>query len=135
MLTMSAKAHAGLLRTILMQCGAGRTNGSKGLISLYDGTRPASPNDVVRDSPLATVPIKKDSIVVDDDGGSADCLCNEGVIHRAGTALWARVTNDGQAVLDLDVGRRGSTADITLSNVQLVNGAIHLNRLSIGLKF
>jgi hypothetical protein len=131
---MSAKAHAGLLRTMLMQCGAGRIDGGKGVISFYDGTRPASPNDVVRQSPLATVPIKKDSIVVDDEGG-ADCLCSEGVIHRAGTAAWARVTNDGQAVFDLDVGRRGSTADICLSTVELVAGAVHLNRLSIGVKF
>jgi hypothetical protein len=111
MMTISARAHAGILRTMLMQCGAGRVGG-KGVISFYDGTRPASPDVVVKQSPLATVPIKRGSILVDEDGG-ADCRTEEGVIHRAGTALWARITNDGEPVF---CGCRYASADRTANS-------------------
>jgi hypothetical protein len=37
--------------------------------------------------------------------------------------------------MDLDVGKRGSTAEICMSTVEFVAGVINLGRLSIALKF
>jgi hypothetical protein len=126
MMKLSAKAYAGILRTLFTQMGATRMGEGRGTISFFEAPRPESPDAVVRQEPLATVPISRDSAVVDDDG--ADCLCLEGKIHRRGKASWARITNDGKAIMDLDVGKRGSTAEICMSTVEFVAEVINLGR-------
>src|SRR5438132_4939126 len=132
MMTISTKVHEALLREVLVQCGAGKAGG-KGVISFYEAPRPASPNDVVRQLPLASVPIRRDSIQVEE--GEGGCCCNEGVVHRAGQANWARVTRDGAVVMDMDVGMPPAKASILLNNTALVNGAITLRRFTVGVKF
>ncbi len=46
----------------------------------------------------------------------------EGLVGQSGRATWARITNDGSAVFDCDVGELGSGAAIQLNTVELRKG-------------
>ncbi len=117
MIWFSTTAQSALRATIVYLMDGGSDAGS---VSVYGGERPASPKSPVRAQPLlAKLKFNRNPRVGPDEayGGF-----EESIVGQSGRATWARVMNDGSAVLDCDIGEPGSGAAIELNTVDLRKG-------------
>src|SRR5437879_2437678 len=99
MIWYSAAAQSALRRTIVYLMDGGSDAGT---INVYGGTKPASPDSPVGARQLlAKLKFKRNPRVGPDEAYGE---FEEGIVGQSGRATWARITNDGSAVFDCDVG-------------------------------
>lgn len=97
--------------------------GTSGLLRLYDGVQPASPDSAVTtQTKLAELTCNATAFAAAASGGvlTANAIANVNAI-ASGTASWFRLTNSGgTAVIDGTVGTSGS--DLIIDNTSINSG-------------
>lgn len=95
-----------------------------GTVSLYTGTRPATPDTAITDQVLLAAFQLADPAGVATDGVWVGELSDPALILDTGTPTWARFRDDASGtVCDADVGATGSGAAVEVENTSFVEGA------------
>jgi hypothetical protein len=97
---------------------------NNGTLSMYGGTRPASPDIAPGSDPLLTVALP---VLAFNTGTRQITTAGQwfGTVGNAGTATWFRLAdNDGLYLTDGDITATGGGGDITLSSTSFVFGAV-----------
>lgn len=97
---------------------------NNGTLSIYGGTRLASPDVAPGGAPLLTVPLP---VLAFNSSSRQITIAGQwfGTVGNAGTATWFRLAdNDGGYLIDGDVTVTGGGGDMTLSSVAFAFGAV-----------
>lgn len=118
---LSTSARNAAVNAVAAQIDA---SASAGMIKLYTGTAPASPDTAISSQVLlATLTFSDPAFGSAVTGtASANTIAADTSADATGTVTWARVIDSaGNAVMDIDVGT--SLATLNLSTVSIVAGA------------
>lgn len=119
-LSLAARNAAANAIVDLIDGGAGA-----GLLKIYTGTQPATPNDAVTSQTLLGTLTFSDPAFGDASSGvaTASAIAEDTSADATGTATWARIIDSaGNAVMDCDVGTSGAT--INLNTTTVTAGAV-----------
>lgn len=96
-----------------------------GLLKIYSGTMPATPDTAISDQVLlATLTFSDPAFAAAATGtAAASTIADDTSADDTGTAAWARLIDSaGAVVMDVDVGTTGTT--IILNTTNVVSGAV-----------
>ena len=98
--------------------------GSAATISIYGGTRPATPDTAAGSTALVTFTMTGAFGTVTSGVLTASTI-PQSTATATGTASWARIaTSGGTAIVDMDVSASGGGGDIILGTTSIATGVI-----------
>lgn len=129
--TLSSSLQSSMLSVVQNAIDAGA---SGGLINIYSGTMPATPDTAVTSQVLlGTLTFPTVSGTVTSQVFTAGSITPDSSANNTYTATWARITDsDNNPVLDCDVSSSAGTGAIKLNTTSIVaGGPISITALTI----
>jgi hypothetical protein len=127
--SLSAAARSAAANAIVDLIDAGP---SAGLINIYSGEMPASPETAVSSQTLLATLAFSDPAFGDAANGivTASAITEDSAADANGTATWARIIDSaGTAIMDVDVGLAGTTIVLNTTSV-LIGAAVRVTSAS-----